>query len=136
MAYDIYMHHKPKDDTTPLSAESPVSNVTESPRMTLRSGVTIGYAAMVGRQTMRTAVEQTRLNGNEETATLMSNASTVIEKGILAYATVGLSLIPEGISFGVDAYSTIKERRRNNIQREIENSLRGKNINMGGGTYD
>jgi len=136
MAFDIYMHNKPQQDTTPLSAESPTSRSAESPGLTLKSGAAIGYATLIGRQSFNTVVEQTRLNGNEATANTMSNISTVVGKGALAYATGGLSLIGEGISLGVDVYSNVQDRKRSNIQREIENRLRGKNINFGGGTYD
>jgi len=137
MAYDIYMHNKPQEGTTPLTAETPTSQAAESPNLSVKSGVMLGYAAYAAKEVYNTTVEQMRLNGNESTANMMSNIANVGTKAVMAYATGGLTLIPEAISVGSQIYSDVQERKRENIIRGIENGLRGQRIApLGGGSFD
>jgi hypothetical protein len=137
MAYDIYMHNKPQEDTTPLTAESPTSQAAESPNLTVKGGVMLGYAAYAAKQVYQTAIEQTRMNGNESEANITSNMANIGTKAVMAYATGGLSLATEALSVGSQVYGDIQKRQRENVIRNIENSLRGQKIApIGGGSFD
>jgi len=137
MAYDIYMHNKPQEDTTPLTAESPTSQAAESPNLTVKGGVMLGYAGYAAKQVYQTTVDQIGMNGNEERARVMSNIANYATKGLMAYATGGLSLIPEAISMGSQLYGDYQQRDRQNIVKDIENTLRGQKIApIGGGSFD
>ena len=137
MAYDIYMHNKPQEDTTPLTAESPTSQAAESPNLTVKGGVMLGYAAYAAKQVYQTAIEQTRMNGNESEANIMSNMANIGTKAVMAYATGGLSLATEALSVGSQVYGDIQKRQRENVIRNIENTLRGQKIApIGGGSFD
>ena len=131
------MHNKPQEDTTPLTAESPTSQAAESPNLTVKGGVMLGYAAYAAKQVYQTAIEQTRMNGNESEANIMSNMANIGTKAVMAYATGGLSLIPEALAVGSQVYGDIQKRQRENVIRNIENSLRGQKIApIGGGSFD
>jgi hypothetical protein len=133
MAYDIYMHNKPQEGTTPLSAESPTSNATESPNLTVKSGVMLGYGAMVAQKGYSNLVQDVKAGGNDELSNTLSNVGTVATKAVMAYATGGLSLIPEAINVTGEVIMSHRERERNNRVTEIQNSLRGVRVNFGRG---
>lgn len=134
--YSITMHNKPQEDTTPITAESPQSTASESPNLTVKSGVMLAYGATAARTTFRTIIDRTRANGNESKANIMSTAGQLAGKVAAAYATGGLSLIAEGILASQEIYTNYQERERDNIITNIENELRGKRIKIGGGNYD
>ena len=136
--YRITMHNRPQDDTTPLTSESPTSTAAESPALTVKSGAMLTYGAYAARTTYKTIVDRTRANGNESKANTLSNMGTVGAKAVMAYATGGLSLIPEAIMGVAEVYTNYQERERENTITEIENSLRGQRINFksGGGEFD
>jgi len=131
MRQDIYMHKGVPDDSTPLSAESPTTaSSSESPSMTTGGKVALAYGALAARSATRTIMSEIRMSGNEQVAnTVQTIAKGVTDIGLIV-GTGGKVLIPMAISGGLEAISSFTERTRNNNEREIENRLRGANINF------
>lgn len=131
--YDIYMHNKPQEDTTPISSSSPQTNNTSSPSLATKGNIALTYGAVAAVKTYRTAVQEVKARGNERLAVQMSNAANVASRVGLIVGTKGIAAIPMVIEGAFDIATTVWERERENKQIEIENSLRGRRNKFGGG---
>ena len=125
MRTDIYMHKGIPDDQSPLSSESPQTNIAESQPMSLGGKVALGYGALAARQSFRMAVGQIKASGNENLAMAMQNTAKAIMDIGLIVGTGGKALIPMAISGGIEALGNHLDRERRNQETEINNRLRG-----------
>lgn len=126
----------PEGQTT-LSPASPQVSATASPKISGKGALLIGYGVMVGKQAIQIATREIALGGNEELATDISNIVTAVGIGIGAFATGGLSLIPQGISAGATLITRNREMIRENRNRAYELSMRGSRLNYNaGGSYE
>lgn len=130
--YDIYMHKGQVEDSTPLSAASPITNNTQSPSLATKGNVAVVYGAMAAKTTYRTAVSEMKASGNEILANQMSNITNFGTRAALIAGTKGIAAIPMAIEGIAQGATMTLERNRDNKQTEIENTLRGRNKAVGG----
>lgn len=131
--YDIYMHNKPIEDTTPLSSASPTSNTAASPTISNAGKATVLYGALAAKQTYRSTVNVIRSTGNEALANNLSNAANAGGRIALIVGTKGLAAIPMVIEGVAETVERNIELQLENKQRIIENELRGKRNKLVGG---
>ena len=131
MRTDIYMHKGVPEDKTPLSPASPNTNTTQSPSISLRGGVMLGYSAVAARQSYRLLTDQIKASGNESLAMGMANTSKLVTDLGLVVGTKGLALIPMAISGAIEVTGNYFDRERSNREREVENMLRGARLTQG-----
>ena len=121
---------------TTLSPSSPTTNQVASPSISPKGAMMIGYGAMAAKRTYSLVVNEIKAGGNEQLATDISNATTLIGVAVGAVATGGLSLIPQAISGVTSEISRYRNNQRMNKQIEFERSVKGSlnnYLNGGGG---
>ena len=118
-----------EDGRTSVSPSNPTNSNMGSPPVSRKQAILSLYGFMLGQQVYTTAVQEIAAGGNEELATAMSNVATGVGIGVMAYATGGLSLIPQAISTGAQTYARVKSNQRENRRREMERSLKGSRVN-------
>lgn len=125
-----------QDGKTSLSPSNPPRSNTGSPSISPKGAMMIGYGAMAAKRTYSLIVNEIKAGGNEQLATDISNATTLIGVAVGAVATGGLSLIPQAISGVTSEISRYRNNQRMNKQIEFERSVKGSlnnYLNGGGG---
>lgn len=118
-----------------VSAGNPTTSNMGSPPISRKGAILAGYGVMLGKRVYDTALSEIRLNGNEAFVTKMENVTKGITTAGLAYATGGLTLVPEAINTGVQLYTNYTANKRENDDRDLMRSMAGKlqDYNSGGG---
>lgn len=132
-SYDIFVHNKPREGTSPLTPESPAAENATSPGIDLKKSTLLGYGSLLANRTFSTVVEEISRSGNERLATDLSNigrGATLIA-GIVA--TKGLSLIPETINAVATQVSRYRDAARQSRIAQYDINLKGSRANFNQG---
>ena len=122
-----------QEGRTSVSPQSTTTNATASPRMSNKSKIALGYAAFTAAKVYSVGTQELRAGGNEELATTLDNVAIGARIVVGTVATGGLSLIPEAINAGTQAFTTYRKNKRENREREQNRLLAGERVPYGSG---
>jgi len=139
MAYDVYVHKQGVEGVSALNPESPANEVATNPaRKAIKYTTLLGYGKLLANRTINTIANELKADGNEQAAVVINNISRGATMAVAAYATYGLSLIPEVISSTATQIVRQRAAERDTRRAEVEMRLKGgrSNFNQGRVHFD
>jgi len=131
--YDVYVHKQGREGVSALNPESPTNQNAVSPRKPVSKAALLGYGSLLANRTYSTVVGEIQASGNEELATQLGNLGRVAGIATAAFATGGLSLIPEVINSTAGQIQRYRAAKRESRIAEYNVSLKGARVNYNQG---